>query len=53
MVGTPVQGWLTLVVLLSFFQGIVLTILAAMGEYLVRILGDVSGRQAYQIRRTT
>ena len=28
----------------------VLTILAAIGEYLVRILGDVSGREAFRVR---
>ena len=50
LVGSPMAGWLTLVVLLSFFQGMVLTILAAIGEYLVRILGDVSGREAFRIR---
>ena len=38
LVGSETAGWLTLVVLLSFFQGMVLTILAAIGEYLVRIL---------------
>ena len=50
LVGSPTAGWLTLVVLLSFFQGMVLTILAAIGEYLVRILGDVSGREAFRVR---
>ena len=49
--GTQVEGWLTLVVLLSFFQGMVLMIMAAMGEYLVRILAEVSNREAYRIRR--
>lgn len=48
--GTTVPGWTTLIVLLSFYQGLMLVILAALGEYIVRIVNDVSGPRAYRIR---
>lgn len=47
--GTQTPGWPTLVVLLSFYQGLILIIFAAVGEYLVRIVNDVSGQRAYRI----
>ena len=49
--GTRIQGWTTLLVLLSFYQGLTLVILGALGEYIVRIVNDVSGRPAYRIRK--
>lgn len=49
--GTRVPGWTTLAVLLSFQTGFILLLFAAMGEYLVRIMGETSGRKAYRIRR--
>ncbi|QDT87619.1 glycosyltransferase family 2 protein [Gimesia chilikensis] len=49
--GTEVPGWPTLVVLLSFFQGVMLLILAMVGEYLVRLMHDVSIPESYRIRR--
>lgn len=51
IVGSRVPGWTTLVVLLSFYQGMMLLIFAAIGEYLVRISNDVSGQRAYRIRK--
>ncbi len=48
--GVRQPGWTTLVVLISFFQGVTLIVLSALGEYLVRILNDVSGPKAYRIR---
>ncbi len=50
ILGTETPGWPTLIVLLSFYQGITLAILAAVGEYVVRIVNDVSGQRAYRIR---
>ena len=50
-VPSQTAGWPTLVVLLSFYQGITLVIFAAVGEYIVRIANDVSGQRAYRIRR--
>ena len=45
-----VPGWTSLVVLLSFFNGLLLAILSVMGEYLVRIITEVSNRQQFVIR---
>ncbi|MBX7168561.1 MAG: glycosyltransferase family 2 protein [Pirellulales bacterium] len=50
-VKTQTPGWPSLVVLMSFYQGIVLIIFAAVGEYLVRIVNDVSGQKSYRIRK--
>lgn len=41
-VGSQVQGWTTLVVLMSFFNGVCLIMLGLMGEYLSRILNQIS-----------
>jgi glycosyltransferase involved in cell wall biosynthesis len=46
-----VPGWTSVVVLLSFFSGIFLAILSIMGEYLARIINEVSNRQQYVIRQ--
>ena len=51
LVDTRAPGWTTLMVLISFYQGLTLVILGALGEYVVRIVNDVSGRQAYRIRK--
>lgn len=45
-----VPGWTTLVVLLSFLNGIVILMLSMLGEYIVRILSQVSHREAYHVR---
>ena len=47
---TIVPGWTSVVVLLSFFNGILLAILSIMGEYLTRIISEVSNRQQFVIR---
>lgn len=49
--GTSAPGWPTLIVLISFYQGLMLVIFAAVGEYLVRIVNDVSQTRSYRIRR--
>lgn len=49
-VGQVVPGWTTLVVLLSFFNGLLMVALSVLGEYLVRLLGEVSNRPQYVIR---
>ena len=48
-VGVPVEGWTTVVVLLSFFNGILIAILSLMGEYLSRIIGEVSNRNSFVV----
>ena len=47
--GSEVAGWATLVVLLSFFNGILVLILSVLGEYQVRILREISSNKSYQI----
>ncbi len=49
MVGASVQGWTTLVVLLSFFNGFLIIMLGMLGEYVIRILNQISVQKAYQI----
>jgi glycosyltransferase involved in cell wall biosynthesis len=50
LVESIVPGWTSVVVLLSFFNGILLAILSIMGEYFARIIGEVSNRQQYTVR---
>lgn len=52
IIGSNVKGWTTLVVLLSFFNGFVIIMLGMLGEYVIRILNQVSMQKAYQIRDT-
>jgi glycosyltransferase involved in cell wall biosynthesis len=46
---SAVPGWTTLVVLLSFFNGIVMIMLAMLGEYVVRIINQISVADPYII----
>lgn len=50
VVGISVPGWATLIVLLSFLNGLILLMLGMLGEYLVRLLNQVSSPQIYYIR---
>lgn len=45
--GTSVPGWTTLVVMISFFNGMVMLMLAMLGEYLVRIIGQITMADPY------
>jgi len=47
---TSVPGWTTLVVLLSFFNGMVILILSMMGEYVVRMLNQISSAESFHVR---
>jgi glycosyltransferase involved in cell wall biosynthesis len=49
-VGTSVQGWASVVVLLSFFNGIVILILSMLGEYTIRLLQQTSQANSYHIK---
>ena len=42
-----VAGWTSVVVLLSFFAGLILLSLGIFGEYMVRILREVRGTPPY------
>jgi glycosyltransferase involved in cell wall biosynthesis len=50
LINTIVPGWTSVVVLLSFFNGLLLVILSIMGEYLARIISEVSNKQQFVIR---
>lgn len=50
VVGISVPGWATLIVLLSFLNGLILLMLGMLGEYLVRLLNQVSSPQMYYIQ---
>ncbi len=43
-------GWTSVVVLLAFFNGLLLAILSIIGEYLARIIGEVSNKPQYVVR---
>jgi glycosyltransferase involved in cell wall biosynthesis len=48
-VDSPVQGWTTLVVLLSIFNGVTIALLSMLGEYVVRTLNAVSAHDTYHV----
>lgn len=50
LIGVAVPGWTSVVVLLAFFNGLLLAILSLMGEYLSRIISEVSNRQQFIVR---
>ena len=45
-----VSGWTSLIVLLSFFNGISMVILGMLGEYIVRLLNESTSSQIYHVR---
>ena len=49
--GQPPTGWTSLVVLISFYNTIILLIFFILGEYISRILKEVSKHKAYKIKR--
>jgi dolichol-phosphate mannosyltransferase/undecaprenyl-phosphate 4-deoxy-4-formamido-L-arabinose transferase len=50
--GFGVPGWATLVILVTFFSGMILLSLGVIGEYLVRVLRELQYTDAVPIRRT-
>ena len=48
--GVRVPGWTSIIVLLSFLGGFIIALLALIGEYLSRILNQISGDEAYYIK---
>jgi polyisoprenyl-phosphate glycosyltransferase len=50
-VESPVEGWTTLVVLVSFLGGCIIALLSMVGEYLVRILDAMNSQDAYHVAR--
>ena len=49
-IGVRVLGWTTVVVLLSFFNGMTILILSMLGEYTVRLLNQTSSTESYHVR---
>jgi glycosyltransferase involved in cell wall biosynthesis len=48
--GSSVEGWTTLVVLTSFLGGFIIALLGVIGEYLSRILDQLSTGQSYFVK---
>lgn len=46
---TRVPGWTSLIVLLSFFNGVTILMLSMLGEYTVRTLNQTSSREPYHV----
>ena len=51
ILGQAPAGWTTLVVLISFYNTLILVIFFIIGEYLSRLLKEASGRKQYLVRR--
>lgn len=54
-VGTPYTdrtGWASIIILILFFGGVIITILGMIGEYLARIYMEVKNRPIYLARET-
>ncbi|MCZ8293216.1 MAG: glycosyltransferase family 2 protein [Hylemonella sp.] len=48
--GTSAPGWASLVVLLSFFNGVIIMMMSIIGEYILRILREISTQRSYEIK---
>ena len=48
--GSEVQGWTTVVTLLSFLGGLILIILFMLGEYIIRVNKKLSSKEKYFIK---
>jgi len=48
--GVSVPGWSTLVILLSFFNGILILLVSVVGEYVVRLLRERGSSASYYIK---
>ena len=52
IVGIPLPGWTSLMVMLNFYSGLILLSIGIIGEYLIRILKESKGSPRYSIRKT-
>lgn len=48
--GSTVPGWTTLIVLISFLSGFIIALLGLIGEYLSRILDQLSSRAGFLVK---
>lgn len=51
LVGINVPGWTTLIVLLAFFNGVNIIIMSMLGEYIIRLVNQVSSSKSYHIKQ--
>lgn len=49
--GTNVPGWTSLIVLVSFYNGVIMLLLGMLGEYSVRLLRQSSAVDSYHIKK--
>ena len=49
VLGSDVEGWTSLVVLLAVFNGFIIGMLSMLGEYVVRTLNAVSAHESYHV----
>lgn len=49
-IGTEVAGWATVVVLLAFLSGVNIIIVSMLGEYLIRLVQQVSESNVYYVK---
>jgi len=49
--GVDVPGWASIAILLSLSSGLIILIMSVIGEYLIRILNQVSHQDTYKISR--
>ncbi len=47
--GTGVPGWSTIVISISFFNGVLILLISLIGEYIIRTLREVSSQSTYEI----
>ena len=49
--GLPIQGWATLMIIIMFFNGILLLSVGILAEYIWRIFEEVKGRPPYIVKK--
>ncbi len=50
MIGSAPAGWTTLIVLISFYNSLIFVFFFLLGEYMSRILKEVSNKKQYVVR---
>ncbi len=49
IVGSTVAGWTSLIVIMSFFNGVIILMLSMLGEYMLRTLQQVTEMEPYHV----
>ena len=47
--GTQVAGWASVVIMMSFLNGVIILLVSVIGEYLVRLLHEVGSNSSYDV----